>query len=67
MALVGKAIYSELQSIANGIGKSYNGRYVKEEDALGMSQMLYIWFSMFYCFYYHQPIASSSSCCGYSI
>ena len=28
-------IYSELQSIANGIGKHHNGVYVKEQDALG--------------------------------
>mgnify|MGYP001791673839 CR=1 FL=1 len=31
----GQMIYSELQSIANGIGKHHNGVYVKEQDALG--------------------------------
>ena len=31
----GQMFYSELQSIANGIGKHHNGVYVKEQDALG--------------------------------
>ncbi|KAF6036278.1 TIMELESS [Bugula neritina] len=34
MTQTGKLIYTELQSIANGIGKFHNGDYIREQDAV---------------------------------
>jgi len=36
MTQTGKLIYTELQSIANGIGKFHNGDYIREQDAVGV-------------------------------